>query len=56
VLHSLDYMEADSKILGWSAPSGSRAHEDLGFAFPFSHHSHSEKERDQRHTRGRADH
>jgi hypothetical protein len=34
----------------------SRAHEDLGFAFPFSHHSHSEKERDQRHTRGRPDH
>jgi hypothetical protein len=23
-----------------------QAHEDLGFAFPFSHHSHTEKERD----------
>jgi hypothetical protein len=46
VLHSRDYMAADSEILGWSAPPGSRAHEDLGLAFPFSRHSYSEKERD----------
>jgi hypothetical protein len=34
VLHSRDYMAADSEILGWSAPLESRAHEDLGLAFP----------------------
>jgi hypothetical protein len=41
VLHSRDHMETDSQILGRGAPSSSGAHEDLGFAFPFSHHSHS---------------
>jgi hypothetical protein len=41
VLLSRDHMEADLQILGMSAPSSSGAHEDLGFAFPFSHHSHS---------------
>jgi hypothetical protein len=41
VLHSRDHMETDSQILGRSAPLSSGAHEDLGFAFPFSHHSHS---------------
>jgi hypothetical protein len=39
-------MTVDSEILGWSAPPGSRAHKDLGLAFPFSRHSCSEKERD----------
>jgi hypothetical protein len=39
-------MAADSEILGWSAPSGSGAHEDLGLTFPFSRHSYSEEERD----------
>jgi hypothetical protein len=56
VLHSRDHMETDSKILGRSASPSSGAHEDLGIAFPFSHHSHSEKERDQRHCSGWADH
>jgi hypothetical protein len=28
-------MATDLEILGWSAPLGSRAHEDLGLAFPF---------------------
>jgi hypothetical protein len=56
VLHSRDHLASDSEILGRSAPSGGWAHEDLGFAFPFSHHSHPEKEKDQRHTSGRADH
>jgi hypothetical protein len=46
VLHSRDHMAADSEILGWSAPPGSRAHEDLGLAFPFSRHSYFEEERD----------
>jgi hypothetical protein len=41
-------MVADLEILGWSAPSGSGAHEDLGLALPFSRHSYSEKERDKR--------
>jgi hypothetical protein len=56
MIHSRDHMETDSKILGRSAPSSSGAHEDLGIAFPFSHHSHSEKESDQRHCSGWADH
>jgi hypothetical protein len=46
VLHPRDHMAADSEILGWSAPPGSRAHEDLGSAFSFSCHSHFEEERD----------
>jgi hypothetical protein len=48
VLHSRDHMAADSEILGWSAPPGSRTQEDLGLAFPFSRHSYFEEERDKR--------
>jgi hypothetical protein len=39
-------MAVDSEVLGWSAPPGSRTHEDLGLAFPFSCHSYFEEERD----------
>jgi hypothetical protein len=46
VLHSLDHMETNLQILGRNAPSCGRAHKDLGFAYPFSHHSHIEKEGD----------
>jgi hypothetical protein len=49
-------METDSEILERSAPSSSEAHEDLGIAFPVSHHSYFEKERDQRHCSGQANH
>jgi hypothetical protein len=56
VLHSRDHMETDSKFLGNSAPPSGGAHEDLGIAFLFSHHSHSEKETDQRHYSGRVNH
>jgi hypothetical protein len=35
---------------------GGGAHEDVGIAFPLSHHTYSEKDRDQRHTSGWADH
>jgi hypothetical protein len=46
VLHSRDHVEANLQILGRSAPSSSGAHKNLGFAFPFSHHSHALEEGD----------
>jgi hypothetical protein len=56
VLHSRDHLEADIQILGGSAPPSSKYYEELGIAFPISHHSHAEKEGHKRQFGRRANH